>query len=94
MDDVETAYYLRLLALDQPGVLADVARILGQRGISIESIRQKATSTGDALVPIVMITHKTLESRIESSIPELEGLPSIAQKVVRIRLESMEYDPE
>ena len=94
MDDVETAYYLRLLALDQPGVLADVARILGQRGISIESIRQKATSTGDAPVPIVMITHKTLESRIESSIPELEGLPSIAQKVVRIRLESMEYDPE
>lgn len=94
MGDVETAYYLRLLALDQPGVLADVARILGQRGISIESIRQRGTSSSDTPVPIVIITHRTLESRIESSIPELESLPSIAQRVVKIRLESMGSDPE
>ena len=94
MGDVETAYYLRLLALDQAGVLADVARILGQRGISIESIRQRGTSSSDTPVPIVIITHRTLESRIESSIPELESLPSIAQKVVKIRLESMASHPE
>ena len=94
MEEVETAYYLRLLAFDQPGVLADVARILGQQGISIESIRQRGTSTGDAPVPIVMITHNTLESRIENSIPEIEALPSIAQKVVKIRLENMKDHPE
>ena len=94
MEEVETAYYLRLLAFDQPGVLADVARILGQQDISIESIRQRGTSTGDAPVPIVMITHNTQESRIENSIPEIEALLSIAQKVVKIRLENMKDHPE
>ena len=88
--DVETAYYLRLLALDRPGVLADIARILGEHKISIDSIRQKGTSSGDEPVSIVILTHRTIESQMSRAIPELEGLTTIREKVVRIRIETID----
>jgi len=49
----ETAYYLRLLALDRPGVLADITRILGNLGISIEAIIQKEAAPEETRVPII-----------------------------------------
>jgi homoserine dehydrogenase len=88
--DVETAYYLRLLALDRPGVLADIARILGEHKISIDSIRQKGTSSGDEPVSIVILTHRTIESQMSGAILELEGLTTIREKVVRIRIETID----
>ena len=88
--DVETAYYLRLLALDRPGVLADIARILGEHKISIDSIRQKGTSSGDDPVSIVILTHRTIESQMSRAIPELERLTTIREKVVRIRIETID----
>ena len=88
--DIETAYYLRLLALDRPGVLADIARILGEHKISIDSIRQKGTSSGDEPVSIVILTHRTIESQMSRAIPELEGLTTIREKVVRIRIETID----
>ena len=88
--DIETAYYLRLLALDRPGVLADIARILGEHSISIDSIRQKGTSTGDEPVSIVILTHRTIESQMLHAIPELERLKTIKERVVRIRIETMD----
>ncbi len=90
--DIETAYYLRLLALDRPGVLADIARILGEHSISIDSIRQKGTSTGDEPVSIVILTHRTIESQMLDAIPELERLETIKEKVVRIRIETMDNE--
>ena len=90
--DIETAYYLRLLALDRPGVLADIARILGEHQISIESIRQKGTSSGDKPVSIVILTHRTIESQMSLAIPELENLKTIREKVVRIRVETMDNE--
>ena len=88
--DIETAYYLRLLALDRPGVLADIARILGEHKISIDSIRQKGTSSGDEPVSIVILTHRTIESQMSGAILELEGLTTIREKVVRIRIETID----
>ena len=88
--DIETAYYLRLLALDRPGVLADIARILGEHKISIDSIRQKGTSSGDEPVSIGILTHRTIESQMSRAIPELEGLTTIREKVVRIRIETID----
>jgi homoserine dehydrogenase len=90
--DIVTAYYLRLLALDRPGVLADIARILGEHQISIESIRQKGTSSGDKPVSIVILTHRTIESQMSLAIPELENLKTIREKVVRIRVETMDNE--
>ena len=89
MDQVETAYYLRLYANNQPGVLADVTRILGELNISIEAIQQKGSGNHETIVPIVIITQTTLEQYITSAISEIEALDSISGSVALIRLESL-----
>ncbi len=89
MEQVETAYYLRLQALDRPGVLADVTRILADHEISIESILQKEPMAGESEVPIIMLTHITLEKNMNQAINRIEALPSISGTVMRIRLEHL-----
>lgn len=89
MEQVETAYYLRLQALDRPGVLADVTRILADQEISIESILQKEPMEGESEVPIIILTHRTLEKNMNQAIKRIEALPSIGSKVMRIRLEQL-----
>jgi homoserine dehydrogenase len=89
MDDVETAYYLRLQATDQPGVLADVTRILGDQQISIEAIIQKEPPEGATDVPIIMLTHKVSERSMNDAIASIEALQAITADVVRIRVESL-----
>ncbi len=89
MEDVETAYYLRLKASDQPGVLADVTRILGDQQISIEAIIQKEPPQGASDVPIIMLTHKVNERSMNDAITQIESLPAITAEVVRIRVESL-----
>ncbi|SFX29423.1 homoserine dehydrogenase [Marinospirillum alkaliphilum] len=88
MEDIETAYYLRLLAVDRPGVLARVATILSEQGISIEAIIQKDVSEGE-LVPIILLTHRTREAAMNEVIRQLESLSDIAGGVMRIRVESL-----
>ncbi|MFO1350144.1 MAG: homoserine dehydrogenase [Gammaproteobacteria bacterium] len=92
MAEVETAYYLRLLALDKPGVLADVTRILGDLGISIEAIMQKEPAPGVAEVPIIMLTHRVVERQMNAAIDRIEALPSIKDKVARVRLEHLDAE--
>jgi homoserine dehydrogenase len=89
MEDVETAYYLRLRAIDRPGVLADVTRILGDLEVSIEAILQKEPEPGAQDVPIVLLTHRTLERRMNEAIRQIEALPTITAPVRRIRVESL-----
>ncbi|MCM8815725.1 MAG: homoserine dehydrogenase, partial [Candidatus Omnitrophica bacterium] len=59
VDKIETRYYLRFTAVDRPGVLAKVAKILGENKISIASVIQKQENPEHA-VPIVMLTHRAL----------------------------------
>jgi homoserine dehydrogenase len=92
MDDVETAYYLRMLATDKPGVLSDVTRILGDAGISIEAILQKEPVAGQAEVPIIMLTHTVRERQMNAAINHIESLGSIHGNVTRIRLEHLDCD--
>ncbi len=87
MEDIETAYYLRLLALDKPGVLADVTRILGDQGISIEAIIQKEAAPEETRVPIILLTHVVREGQMNQAIAKIEALDSIEGTVTRIRLE-------
>lgn len=89
MDDVQTAYYLRLQASDQPGVLADVTRILGEQAISIEAIIQKEPAEDAATVPIIMLTHRIAERQMNKAIGELEQLPTVHGHVTRIRVEGL-----
>ncbi len=89
MEEVETAYYLRLSALDQPGVMARIASILGEQGISIEAIKQKEPGEGETHVPLVMLTHRVIEGRMNEAIARIEALESVQGPVMRIRMESL-----
>lgn len=96
--DFESAYYLRMYALDQPGVLADVTGIFGELGISIEAIVQKEPevagelskdSTDIPTVPIILLSRRVREGLIEQAIERVEALSSITQPVTRIRVETL-----
>ena len=98
--DYKSAYYLRLYALDQPGVLATVTDIFGKLGISIEAILQKEPEVPVAddlsddsvdvpTVPIILLTRRVREGLIETAIERIEALSTITQPVTRIRVESL-----
>jgi homoserine dehydrogenase len=89
MEEVETAYYLRMQALDQPGVMARIAGILGEEGISIEAIQQKEPQEGETHVPLIMLTHRVLEGRMNQAIARIESLDAVAGSVMRIRMEHL-----
>lgn len=90
IDKIETAYYLRMTALDQPGVLADITKILGEQGISIEAIEQKESGLNHREVPIMMLTHRVVESSMNAAIRQIEALSSIRGTITRIRMETLE----
>ncbi|MDT8387608.1 MAG: homoserine dehydrogenase [Thiogranum sp.] len=89
MEDIETAYYLRMCVADRPGVLADITRILGERGISIEALIQKEPGEDAPQVPIIMLTRVVREQQMNEAITQIEALSSVAGSVTRIRLEHL-----
>ncbi|MDS4027852.1 MAG: homoserine dehydrogenase [Candidatus Contendobacter sp.] len=92
MEKVETACYLRLLALDRPGVLADITRILADCGISIEALLQKEAPPSASVVPIVLLVNRVREQRMNEAITAIEALDSIRAPVMRVRLEYLDSD--
>jgi len=89
MEQVRTAYYLRVIALDQPGVMARIAGILGEEGISIVAIQQKEPREGDTHVPLIMLSHRICEGHMNQAIARIEALESVTGEVVRIRMEHL-----
>ncbi|MCA3131474.1 MAG: homoserine dehydrogenase [Betaproteobacteria bacterium] len=89
MEEVRTGYYLRLRALDRPGVLADITRILADHAISIDAMVQKEPAEGANQAEIILLTHLTLEGDVNAAISRIEGLPSVVGRVVRIRQEDL-----
>ncbi len=89
MDEVVTSYYLRMRVVDRPGVLADITRILADRGVSIDAMVQKEPSEGEDQVDIIMLTHETREKHINAAIAAIENLAVVTGKVTRIRLEEL-----
>lgn len=88
MEEVQSAYYLRITALDRPGVLAKIASILSEHGINIESIMQKESELKDGRIPVIILTHTVQERQINRAIEEMESLSDIDGKVIRIRAEN------
>lgn len=89
MDEVKTAYYLRLCALDRPGVMADITRILGDGSISIEALIQKEPLEGQTQVPVILLTREVREQQMNEAIVQIEALDSVQGKVTRIRMEHL-----
>jgi len=89
MDDVVTAYYLRMHAEDKPGVLAEITRIMGERGISIEALIQKEPINKDSGATVIMLTQPVLERNMNQAIAAIEKLDTIRGSVTRIRSEHL-----
>ncbi len=90
MDDVETAYYLRMRVDDRPGVLADVTQILGNAEISIEAMLQKEPKEDEVDATVIILTHRIREAKMNEAIAKIETLDSISGAVTRIRLEVLD----
>jgi homoserine dehydrogenase len=80
------AYFLRLMVVDQPGVLADVTAILRDCGVSLASMLQHGRKPGEA-VPIVLVTHETNEAAIEKAIARIAELEAVLEPPALIRIE-------
>ena len=89
IEQVKSAYYLRMDAEDKPGVLAEVSEIFAEHGISIEAVLQKEPGEDDAMVHLVLLTQKVLEQDINIAITEVQALSSIVNDVIRIRVEHL-----
>ena len=89
MADIESMYYLRCMVKDQPGVLSKISGSLGQRGISISSVLQKGRKEGQT-VPLVILTHRSLERSIQTALQEINALPMISEPTTLLRMEGVE----
>ena len=81
------AYYIRLNVIDQPGVIADVAGVLGQHGVSIKSVLQHGRDPNEA-VPVVMTTHETTEAVIRDVANALSALEAAVEPPILMKIES------
>jgi homoserine dehydrogenase len=89
MAEITTSYYLRMNVADQPGVLADLTRILADATISIDAMLQKEPAEGEIRTDIIFLTHQTQEKNVEAAIAKMEGLASVFGSVTKIRLENL-----
>jgi len=88
IEEVETAYYLRIHTQDEPGVLANITGILSEQGISIEAMLQKQHDENN-IVPIIMLTQPVVEKNMNAAIAQIEALTTVTESVMRIRMESL-----
>lgn len=89
IEEITSAYYLRMRATDKPGVIAAATKILGDKSISIDAMIQKEPSAGTAEADIVILTHETVEKNMNAAIAEIEALPAIAGELVKLRMEAL-----
>jgi homoserine dehydrogenase len=87
VEEIRSAYYLRVMAMDRPGVLAQVAGILGHNDISLVSVLQKERARNEA-VPVVMMTHEARERDMRAALAAIDKLPVVASRSTMIRVET------
>jgi homoserine dehydrogenase len=89
MEEITSRYYLRLVVEDQPGVLADVARVLANHKIGISSVIQPEAHAGET-TPLVIMVHDALEEKFRSALKEIAAIPAIKAPPVHLRVEDFE----
>jgi len=89
MSEIETRYYLRMNIADQPGVLAQIAKILGDNQISISSAIQKETDSTAQTAEIVLMTHPAREKAMQQALGELTQLAIVKEISNFIRVEDI-----
>ncbi len=89
MAEVVTAFYLRLQVADQAGVLARITAILAEHDISIDALLQRESAEGEAQTDVIILTHATVEGRMNGAIVQMQSLPTVLAPIVRIRKEEL-----
>jgi homoserine dehydrogenase len=89
MERIRSRYYVRILAVDKPGVLSKISGVLGEHHISIASMIQKGRAE-QAAVPIVMLTHEASEGDMQKALKRINHLDVVAQDAILFRLEGIE----
>jgi homoserine dehydrogenase len=89
IEDTVTSYYFRMRVADQPGVLADITRILAEFSISIDALFQREPSEGENQTDIIMLTHDAVERDVNTALAQIEKLPTVLAPVIRIRQEEL-----
>jgi homoserine dehydrogenase len=83
------AYYLRLMVVDRPGVIADIAAIMRDHRISVESLLQRGRAPGEA-VPVILVTHETDEAPMAAALEAIGRLDAVLEPPRMIRIEPLE----
>lgn len=90
IQDIETSFYIRFSALDQPGVLSDITGIMANAGISIEAIIQKEQPVGEDYVNVIILTNVTKERLLDAAVENIEQLETVRGSVTFIRVEHLD----
>lgn len=88
IDDVSSAWYLRLDAEDKPGVMAAITKSLSEQGIGIESLIQKPDASASASVPIIILTDTATTRSLNTAVSAIEAMPSVGGKITCLRVEN------
>ena len=89
IEEVVTAFYLRLQVADQAGVLARITGILAEHDISIDALLQRESAEGEAQTDVIILTHDTVEGRMNKAIAQMQALATVLAPIVRIRKEEL-----
>ena len=89
IDQVVTSFYLRLQVADQAGVLARITGILAEHDISIDALLQRESAEGEAQTDVIILTHDTVEGKMNKAIAQMQALPTVLATIVRIRKEEL-----
>jgi homoserine dehydrogenase len=89
IDEVFTAFYLRLRVADQAGVLAQVTALLAAQGISIDALLQRESAEGENQTDVIILTHDTVEGRMREAIARMQDLPTVLAPIVSLRKEEL-----
>jgi homoserine dehydrogenase len=89
IEEIETAYYLRIPTIDKAGVLANGSSFLSERGINIEALIQKEPKENGEVVQVILLTHTIQEKIMNDAIAAIKALEETQNGVTRIRVEQL-----
>ena len=89
IEQVQTAFYLRLRVADEAGVLSRITTILAENDISIDAVLQRESKEGEKQTDLIILTHDTVEGRMRAALARMQALPSVLAPIVSLRKEEL-----
>mgnify|MGYP000904727808 FL=1 len=89
INEVQTAFYLRLVVADQAGVLARITTILAEHDISIDAVLQRESAEGERQTDVIILTHDTIEGRMADALAKMQALSTVLAPIVKLRKEEL-----